>query len=57
MTSFQQMHGTKGKNRTEETKGIKSLKKPASACLALYRCATQIRDITEWNAAQGGGSL
>lgn len=56
------MHETKGKKRGKQNKrkkGIKSLEKktPASACLALYRCATQIRHITEWKATRGGAAL
>ncbi len=58
MGSFQQMHETKkGKKNRRNKRNQIIKKKPASACLALYRCATQIRDITEWKPMQGGGCL
>lgn len=58
------MHETKGKR----VNGIKEKKKknqiigggkktPASACLALYRCAAQIRHITEWKATRERAAL
>lgn len=40
-----------------EEKLKKKKNHPASACLALYRCATQICDITEWKPKRGGGCL
>lgn len=56
------MHETKGEKgkRNKRKKRIKSLeekKTPASACLALYRCAAQIRHITEWKATREGSAL
>lgn len=62
MGSFQQMHETKGgEKKTEQKKEKESnhwkKKSRLSACLALYRCATQIRDITEWKPTRGGGCL
>lgn len=57
------MHETKGKrvNGIKEKKRIKSLeggkKTPASACLALYRCAAQKRHITEWKATRERAAL
>lgn len=49
----------RGGNRIKEKESNHWRKKktPASACLALYRCAAQIRHITEWKATRGGAAL